>query len=163
MADPLSITASIIAVASASFSIAKGLCKVADALGSTGQEIHMYSREIDDFARLLKNVQWVMDSASGGSPDEGTLVQDVLDICHRVLDPINRLQKSLNRFLASFQHNRSKLHHFGLLARWYFRERRELLFFRGALQSQHRVLNTILELMVLRSQLATPSTVDARR
>jgi hypothetical protein len=46
MADPLSITASILAVVIAGFKAAKGLYQLADGIGSAGMEARIYAEEI---------------------------------------------------------------------------------------------------------------------
>jgi hypothetical protein len=74
---------------------------------------------------------------------------DVMDICDRVLLPLNRLQGTLQPLLVRFRQGSGELRQFGLRVQWCFSRKDKLLCYREALKAQHRVLDTILELMIL--------------
>jgi hypothetical protein len=97
MADPLSITASILAVVGAEFKVAKGLHQLADGIGSAGVEVRVYTEEIDSFAKLLQRVREQIKQRPGQvSSFEENLLRDIIDVCDRVMRPINGLQEKLN-------------------------------------------------------------------
>ncbi len=151
MADPLGLAAGVIGIAATGFAVAQGLYQIADGIGSAGQEVRIYADEIDAFSKLLKMVRAELLRPSSIFLDEQSLVRDVMDICDRVLQPLNRLQNTLRPLLVRFRSCPGKLRQFGLRVQWYFSCKDKLLFYREALRSQHRILDTTLELMILQA------------
>ena len=147
MADPLGV----IGIAATGFAVAQGLYQIADGIGSAGQEVRIYADEVDAFSKLLKMVRAELLRPSGVSLDEQSLVKDVMDICDRVLQPLNRLQSTLKPLLVRFRNSSGKLRQFGLRVQWFFSSKDKLLFYREALKAQHRILDTTLELMILQA------------
>jgi hypothetical protein len=70
-----------------------------------------------------------------------------MDICDRVLTPLNRLQKTLKPLLVHFRSSPGKLRQLELRLRWVFSSRDKLLFYREVLKGQHRILDTTLDVM----------------
>ena len=152
MSDPLSVTAAIVAVVTVGFQVAKGLHQLADGIGSVGMEARIYAEEIDSFSKLLQRIkEQVLQQPEQFSSFEMNLLQDIIDVCKRVLHPINRIQEKLNPLLTKFRSSQSWLRAFGLRAQWMFSAKDKLLFYRGALRGQHRLLDTTLELMILKA------------
>jgi hypothetical protein len=152
MSDPLSLTAAILAVVTAGFQVAKGLHQLADGIGSVGMEARIYAEEIDSFSKLLQRIkEQVLQQPEQFSSFEMNLLQDIVDVCKRVLHPINRIQQKLNPLLIKFRSSQSWLRAFGLRVQWIFSAKEKLLFYRGALRGQHRLLDTTLELMILKA------------
>ena len=150
MADPLSITASILAVVVAGFKAAKGLYQLADGIGSAGMEARIYAEEINSFSKLLQRTrEQITQRSEQISSFEETLLREIINICDRVIRPINGIQESLNPILVRFRSSPSKLRSFGLRVQWMFCSKDKLLFYRGALRGQHRLLDTTLALMIL--------------
>jgi hypothetical protein len=155
MADPFSLTANIIAVTIAGFKVAKGLNTLADGIGSAGKEVRIYADEIDAFSKLLQRVKDLLhDTQSSRLPDslfyEQSLLLDILGVCKRVLEPINRIQQKLTPLVGRFTDS-TKGKNFALRIRWIFSSKEKLLFYRGALKEQHRLLNTTLVLMTFKT------------
>jgi hypothetical protein len=145
MADPLSITASIITLATVGFQIAKGLHQLANTIGTAGQEVRLYATEIDSFSKVLEMLRQEITSRPHNlSSKAGRLFESLVDICGRALDPMNRLQTNLNSMLVRFKDSPNKIRQFGLKIQWYFSAKDELLFYRDALRGQHRMLDTTL-------------------
>jgi predicted hotdog family 3-hydroxylacyl-ACP dehydratase len=118
--DPLSLAANIIAVTFAGFKVAKGLHSLADGIGFAGREVRIYADEIDSFAKLLGRVKEQLSQGGDECSYEKYLLQDILHVCKRVLEPINRIQEQLNPLLVSLHATASKLKHFTLRVQWMF-------------------------------------------
>jgi hypothetical protein len=154
MADPLSISASIIAVVGAGFKVAKGLHQLADEIGSASVEVRVYGEEIDSFAKLVQRIREQITQRAGQvSSFEENLLRDIIDVCGRVMRPINGLQEKLNPLLERFRDSPSKLRSFRLRVQWISKSKEKILFYRGALRGQHRLLDTTLDLMILQSTM----------
>lgn len=152
MSDPLSIAASLAGIASTGFFIAKGLYQIADGIGSAGQEVRIYADEVGSFSKLLLKVRSELQQPSHGSHDDDvSLVRDILEICEKALAPLERLQHTLKPLLVKFRQSSRKLRQFGLRVQWIFTSKAKLLFYRDLLRSQHRMLDTTLELMILKA------------
>jgi hypothetical protein len=100
---PLGLAAGVIGIAATGFAVARGLYQIADGIGSAGQEVRIYADEVDAFSELLKMVRAELLRSSSVSLDEQSLVKDVMDVCDRVLQPLNRLQGTLRPLLVRFR------------------------------------------------------------
>lgn len=161
MSDPLSISASLAGILSIGFSVAKGLYRIAEGIGSARQEVRIYADEIDSFSKLLGRVKDEVESTGDISDELQDLVTDVLSLCERLLAPLDRLQKALSPLLVRFRPSPGKFGHFVLKVRWFFMFRDELLVCRDALRGHHRILDTILEVMILKSnRTRRPETIQ---
>jgi hypothetical protein len=114
MGDPLSLSASVIGIATTGFAVALGLYQIADGIGSAGREVRLYADEVGGFSKMLKMVGTQVLPPSDISSDEQSLIMDVMDICDRVLLPLNRLQGTLQPLLVRFRQSSGKLRQFGL-------------------------------------------------
>lgn len=152
MSDPLSIAAGVIGIAGTGFTVAQGLYQIADGIGSAGQEVRAHADEIDAFSKLLKRVRDELLRPSNDCLEEQSLVKDIVDICEKVLLPLNRLQATLKPLLIKFSKSSNKIHQLGLRIHWLFKSKNKLLFYRSILKGQHRVLDTTLELMILQAR-----------
>lgn len=128
MTDPLSITASIVGLVTLGFQVVKGLYQIADAIGSAGEEVRLYAGEINRFSKLLNLIRAQILATPDIAFDSRSLIKDVIDICHKVLQPFHRLQNTLDAFLARFKQSPKKLKQFGFRVRWVFSDKRKLLF-----------------------------------
>ncbi|KAB8239574.1 nucleoside phosphorylase domain-containing protein [Aspergillus alliaceus] len=151
MADPLSITASIIGIATLGFQIAKGLYKIADGIGSAGEEVRLYAGEINEFSKLLNHIRAQILATPDIPFSSRSLIKDVIDICDKVLQPFHCLQKTLESFFTRFKQSPNKLKKFGLGVGWVFCYKKKLLFYLDTLRNQHRILNTALDLANLQT------------
>jgi hypothetical protein len=151
MSDPISISGTAVRVISLGLTVAKGLYLIADGIGSAGREVRMYADEIDSFSKLLNRVTIELEKSSALPHDLQSLLNDVIGICDRVLTPLDSLQRTLKPLLTGFRDSPGKLHQFGLRIQRTFVTKDKLLFYREALQGQHRVLDTTLEIIILRS------------
>jgi cell division protein ZapA (FtsZ GTPase activity inhibitor) len=151
MADPLSITASIVGIVSLGFQVAKGLYQLADGIGSAEEEVRVYAGEINEISKLLNHIRVTILATPNVPFDSRSLINDVIDICDKVLQPFHRLQTTLLSFLTRFKQSPKKLKQFALRIKWVFCDKRKLLFYLDALRSQHRILNTALDLANLQT------------
>ncbi|KAL4875734.1 nucleoside phosphorylase domain-containing protein [Aspergillus karnatakaensis] len=149
MAEAIGITASVIAIVTLGFQVAKGLYNVADQIGAAGAEVRMYAGEISDFAKLLNHIRTDILTLSNVPFNARTLIEDVTSVCDKVLQPFKRLQSTLDAFATRFKHAPGKLRNLGVRVKWAFSRKKELLFYLGALRSQHRVLDTALAIAKL--------------
>jgi hypothetical protein len=159
MAEAIGITASVIAIVTLGFQVAKGLHSVADQIGAAGAEVRLYAREISDFANLLNRIRTDVLTLSDVPFNARTLIEDVTSVCDKVLQPFRRLQSTLDAFATRFRHTPGKLKNFGLCVKWAFARKKELLFYLEALRSQHRVLDTALAIANL--QMGKDQTPDS--
>ncbi|KAF2183328.1 hypothetical protein K469DRAFT_710852 [Zopfia rhizophila CBS 207.26] len=152
MSDPLSVTACILTLATTGFVVAKGLYQLANGIGSAGEEVRAYAEEIDSFSKLLQRIKAeLQEGSNGASQYEQNLLLDIVGVCERVLGPLHRIQKILNPLLERFRDSPRKLRQFRLRVQWTFSSRAKLLFYRKALKGQHRLLDTMLELVILQA------------
>lgn len=151
MADPLSIASGAAGIISLGLTITQGLFQIADSIGSAGQEVRIYAEDINAFSKLLKRVKIELDSSTDVSVDIQSLVNDVVDICDRLLKALDRLQHTLKPLLGHFRSSPSKFRQLKLRLQWVFRTKAKLLFYRHSLKEQHRILDTILEIMILQT------------
>ena len=160
MSDPLSIAASIAGVATAGFAVAKGLYRIADGIGSSGVEVRIYGDEIAAFSKVLSQLRTEFQSPR--SPQEATketqdLLEDTVYACDKILQPIKAILLTLSPVLERLEGNKSKLSRFGLRVQWIFSYKEKLLFYRSALNAQQRLLQTLLDLLLLQAAKQTPS------
>lgn len=152
MSDPLSVTASVLAVATAAFQVAKALNELAEGIGSAGAEVRFYANELDSFAKLLRVIEThVSDREDEASAVEHGLLLEIVGVCKRTLEPIKSVQTKLSPLLERYRDSHSKLRSFGLRIWWIFSKKGEMLFYRGALRRQHELLDTTLSSMILKA------------
>lgn len=151
MADPLSITASIVGIVTLGFQVAKGLYQFADGIGSAGEEVRLYAGEINEFSRLLNHIRTQILESPDLPFDSRSFIRDVVDVCDKVLQPFHRLQNTLNSFFTRFKQSPKKLQQFGFRVKWVFSSKKKLLIYLEALRSQHRILNTALDVANLQT------------
>jgi hypothetical protein len=151
MADPLSITASVVGIVTLGFQVAKGLYQFADGIGSAGEEVRLYAGEINEFSKLLNHIRTQILESPNIPFDSRSLIRDVIDVCDKVLQPFHRLQNTLHSFFTRFKQSPRKLKQFGLRVKWVFASKKKLLFYLEALRNQHRILNTALDLANLQT------------
>lgn len=149
MADPLSIAASVAGVVSAGFTVAKGLYQIASGIGSAGEEVRMYGDEVAGIAKLLYQIRSEILGTDGGSTETRRLLNDTIQLCDQVLVPLQRMLDTLKPLLARFSDTDNRLRQFGLRIQWSFRTKDKLLFYRRALNAQHKLLQTLLSLLSL--------------
>lgn len=164
MAELLGLGASIIAVLTLTKKVVSGLRTLANGMGTAGLEVQSYSSEINDFAVLLERTQKTVQQATSASLTDHDLLKDLLEVCERVMDPLNLMQRRLNRYDTSFrqQQNRRKIRHFHTTVKWLFSTKQKIMYLRSVVQGQHRLLDTLLQLMVFRSLVLQPR-IDASR
>lgn len=144
-----STTNGAMGIISLGLTIAQGLFRIAEGIGSAGREVRGYAQEISTFAKLLKYIKAELDSSTNVSINIQSLINDVVDICNRVLTPFDRLHKLLSPLLDQFCTCPNKLRQLGLRLQWMFKTKAKLLFYRETLKEQHRILDTILEIIIL--------------
>ena len=120
MAEPLSVTASSIAVATFSFQVAQGLYRIADGIGSSGKEVRDAAQEISAFSQLLMSIKTEVSRPTSISLAEQNLVHDVVEVCENILKPLQRLQNTLKPLLDRFHDSPGKIRQFGLRVQFVF-------------------------------------------
>ncbi|KAJ6440248.1 Complex 1 LYR protein [Purpureocillium lavendulum] len=151
MADPFGIVSGSAGIISLGFTIAQGLLQIADAIGSAGREVRIYAEEINAFSKLLKYVRTELQSSTDIALDLQSLVNDVMDVCDRVLHPLNVLQSTLKPLLTKFQVSPRKFRQLALRLQWTFTYKEKLTFYREVLRSQRGILDTTLEVILLQA------------
>ncbi|KAM0431400.1 hypothetical protein ACHAPT_005377 [Fusarium lateritium] len=76
---PFSIASGAAGIISLGFTIAQDLFRVADAIGSAGQEVHIYAEEINAFSKLLNRVKAELANSADVSINLQSLVKDVCE------------------------------------------------------------------------------------
>jgi hypothetical protein len=160
MADPLSTAATVFGVVGRGFTIAKGLYEIADGIGSAGEEVRIYADEIDAFSKVLHRVDVELEifRSESTSPDASHLCRDlqnvvevVLTVCKRVLEPLSQIQNTLRPLLVQYRDSPSKFRQLSLRVQWIFKTRSKLLFYREALRGQKGILDTALVLSIFQT------------
>ncbi|KAK3375628.1 hypothetical protein B0T24DRAFT_676551 [Lasiosphaeria ovina] len=135
MADPLSIAASSTSVAAAGSAAAKGLYEITDGIGSAGIEVRIYGDEVASFSKLLYHIWSELVRPEGVS----------------ILYPLKGIPGTLKPLLDRVRGRESNLRLLGLRLQWVFRTKNKLLFYRSALNAQHKLLQTPLDLIILQA------------
>ena len=154
MADPFSVASGTVGIISLGLTVAQGLFRIADGIGSAGEEVRSHAEEINAFSRLLCQVKTELERSITISPDIQSVINDVLGICKRVLKPLNGLQSTLQPLLEHFKSSPRKLLQLGLRIRWLFHVKGKVLFYWNVVKEQHRLLDTILAIVTLHSTRA---------
>lgn len=133
MADPLSIAASVVGLASVGFTIVKCLCGVADDIGSAGYQVRAYASEINVFLGLLESIRYPLLEIEN-VPSHGTMMlKDIVDGCDDMLTRLRALTESLTPLLIRFKDSKNKLRQFGIRLEWLLSKKEKLLFYRSVL------------------------------
>jgi predicted nuclease with TOPRIM domain len=146
MADALGVAASIVAVATAGFQVAQALYQIAEGIGGAGREVRVYAKEVAVFSKVLNNIRNAILRPDVKSA-ELSLVKDITDICEDVLEPLNRIRKTLESLLERYRDSKRKLEQLKQRIHWYFSKRNKLLFYREALRGHQQNLDTVLAAM----------------
>jgi len=150
MVDPLSVTASVIAVAAAGLRISKGLYQIANTMGSAGQEVRSYADDTRSVTTVLEGISDQLNKKAKHSWTKAErVILDILDICKSVLGPMNDIQKSLNLLLVHFKLSNMKLRQVRARVWWFFKYKEKMLSLRQSLQNLNITLNTQLAAMKL--------------
>ncbi|KAF1972590.1 hypothetical protein BU23DRAFT_161035 [Bimuria novae-zelandiae CBS 107.79] len=148
MADPISVTASILTLLGSGIAIAQELYQLADGIGSAGQQVRFYADEVCLFSELLGHTREDFQrSLHKPGPRAEQLVMYILDVFERVLEPLKQLQATLNPLLLRYCESPTKLLQFALRICWLFFVKDKLLWYRESLRVLNGVLNTTLTTM----------------
>ncbi|KAF2261456.1 hypothetical protein CC78DRAFT_546649 [Lojkania enalia] len=150
MAEPLSLTSSILTLLTTSFAVAKGLYDIAEGIVSAGREVRIYADEIDTLGKILQNLHLELENGEARRllSDGENLLKDILHLCNQLLHPLDQLQQVLRPLLERFKNSGRKLNQFGLRVRWLFSSKPKLLFFRDSINGMRRNLDTLLALVI---------------
>lgn len=163
MSDPLSVTASVIAVPQLGCAVAKGLYQIADEIGMAGLEVRLHAQEVDGFSKLLMRMQHTIDDLDWRTrrheaAEIESHIGEVLTICQKTLQPMkDEIDHSLQPLLVRFRDSPIKLIQVALRIRWCFVSKGKIMFWRQFLQAQHRLLDTTLLQAIYVSNSATRS------
>ena len=146
MADRLSIAETATGVVVKGMNVAHGFYKIADAIGTIGNEIRTFATEISSFSKVLSLTREKMLRPKGGAIEELSLFMDLSDICDQILTPLNRIQEDLESLLNQLS-NPQKAIQAGIWISRYFSEKSKLLFYREAMRGQHQNLDALLAAM----------------
>ena len=135
MSDPLSISAALLGIAATGFAIAKGLYRLADAIGSTGEEIRIYAYEIKGFSRLVDIIKIELLDASITSLYDTFIFEDIVVVCNGILEPFNRLRSLLTTIISRVRPSPFNFSKFRIKVQWIFAKKREVLFIVTRLKS----------------------------
>ena len=151
MAEAVGLAASIIGIAGAGFAVAKCLYSIVDSLGSAGVEVRAYADEICAFSRLLGRVRDEMLRPGGIQKETQSLLADILEACERVVSALDQLRLAVEPLLEQFAQSTKKYAQIRLRFLWLFKTKDQLLFYRSVLRGQHRILDTVLDVMILQA------------
>ncbi|ETS82517.1 hypothetical protein PFICI_04393 [Pestalotiopsis fici W106-1] len=151
MADPLSIAASVVGLASVGFEIAKSLHGLADAVGSAGEQVRVYASEIEVFSRVLQLVRYQLHELQDVSINGLELLKDIVDICEDIVKRLHALMQSLGPLLSRFKDSKNKLLQFGIRLEWILTKKEKLLFYRATLKQQQRNLTMAMNAIRLKT------------
>lgn len=152
MAEPLSIAASVIAVVTLAGTVSKSLHDIASSIGSAAIEIRQYADEIESFSRLLQNIR--RELGKRGRKRKGQtkeLVESLVDICQKVLEPFNSMQRLLKPYIKRFRHSKSTLDQFFQRMQWWFHSKGKFLFYYESLKAYRALLAPTISILALQS------------
>ena len=94
MADPLSLGASLLAVASAGVAVSKTLFKLADTIGNSNEEVRSIGKEVSAFARVVEDLYEFLDDAKELISQQAIEnAFDIMDTCGDTFATIKRKLK----------------------------------------------------------------------
>ena len=94
MADPLSLGASLLAVASAGVAVSKTLFKLADTIGTSNDEVRSIGKEVSAFARVVEDLyEFLEDAKELISQQAIANALDIMDTCSETFAKIKRKLK----------------------------------------------------------------------
>ena len=94
MADPLSLLASLLAVASAGIAVSKKIYKLADAIDSSGDEISSIGEQVSDTARVIRDLNDFLEDARDLISAKALL--DASQLLQRFKDIFTKIGKMLH-------------------------------------------------------------------
>ncbi|KAF2117990.1 hypothetical protein BDV96DRAFT_644323 [Lophiotrema nucula] len=151
MTDPLSVAASVLTLATTGFAIAKGLYHIANEIGSAGEEVRLYSQEVDGTCQVLQNILFALEEHHAqGIVYEQILLASIVSVCSRLMEPLHRLQIVLVPLLDKFKRSVKKLYQVGLKLKWVFSTRSKLLLCRALISNLRGDLHMLLTLLLIR-------------
>ncbi|OAL57371.1 hypothetical protein IQ07DRAFT_582557 [Pyrenochaeta sp. DS3sAY3a] len=148
MADPVSITASILTLVASGMAIAKGLHTIANTMGSAGQEVRFYATDIQLLASVLENISEQLNKKARRSWSRAEhVILDIIDVCREILEPLNEIQVSLTALLVRYKESSEKLRQVSARVWWFFKYKDQVLYYRQCLRDLNITLNTQLAAM----------------
>lgn len=148
MADPVSITASILTLVASGMAIAKGLHTIANTMGSAGQEVRFYATDIQLLASVLENISEQLNKKARRSWSRAEhVILDIIDVCSEILEPLNEIQVTLTALLVRYKESSEKLRQVAARVWWFFKYKDQVLYYRKCLRDLNITLNTQLAAM----------------
>ncbi len=144
----LEIAASVVGIASAGIVVAKGLCQIADSIGSAGEELRLCAAETTLFSRMLSDLSSALSKPTAASRAIQNTTEDLIDICERILKPFESLIARLNPLLESYRNSKHQLRQLGLRIQWYFKHKSKVTFYQQALERLKSTLSCLLASMI---------------
>lgn len=149
MADPFSAASGAAGIIALGFTVAKALYQIAGGIGSAGEEVRVHAEEIDTFSKLLNQAQIKLVQCPSVNPGIQDLIDQVVDICHKTLEPLHIIRSHVKPLLEKYGTSLKKLKTLGIRLEWMFRMKCKVLFYREALKQKHKVLDTVVGLITL--------------
>ena len=97
MADPLSMVASVVVIATAALQVSQTLYKLADALGSTNLEIESIALEVETFSSVLEDLRDVLDDV------EDLITPKALRDANSILSKCQGIFEMIRQWLAPYK------------------------------------------------------------
>lgn len=148
--DPLSISAGVIAITTVSVQVAEGLYKLADGIGTAGQEVRASADRVSNFSTLLMSLNHEISKPTKISPVEQVMVLDIVGVCRGLMQPLRNLQQALEPLLIRYRDSAEKLRQFGLRVKFYFSCKAKLLQYLDLVEKHMATINTTLGVMNLK-------------
>ena len=152
--DPLSVAASIIAVAGALYSVSRKLRSCANTIAYAAKEVKAIAKEINIFSILLRSLQNTYD----GLASKISQAADLREICERLVMQARENVGEFNNFLKGLKplQNSSGA---GLISKTYARvkwafQKTDLLLLRSKLESSKSTLNLCMVAIQTRISVA---------
>lgn len=155
----LEIAAGVIGIATAGMMIARDLYKIADTVGSAGEEVRICASDTDLFSQLLVNLHSALEAPTAASRATQKLAVDLVDLSERILEPFRCLIARLDPLLQKYRASERHLLQLGLRVQWYFRHRSKVTFYQQSLGQLKLTLSCLLGTMNLQeSRASSPQT-----
>jgi hypothetical protein len=118
MAEGLGIVAGVFGVSAAGFRVAQGLYRIADAIGSAGEEVRLFATNTDVFSHMLYGLSQTLEASPNPTSRLLVTTEDAVVLCKQILEPFEKIIARLSPLLVRFRDSQSRIRQVGLRIQW---------------------------------------------
>ena len=153
MAEAVGLAASILALAQAGWSVAKGLHDLADEVGSAGEAVRIFANDFSLFMETVETLGSLFDSLPPASRRIQSTTEELLDVAmEQIVTPFQAMLANLEPLLVRWSNSPSRMIQLGKRLQWAFSYKNKVLFYHSALNALKGNASLLLQTMTLRGQ-----------